>query len=107
MMEHPDVVRKLIYCSRTVPEMEKVVAELQNLINYYDKHAPMPAGITGLMLSSRKNMCIHPEVSKEREGKAVDGKCYGLTASYIRERHEIDPDTSICELRLGAYMYTM
>ncbi|KAM7345143.1 general transcription and DNA repair factor IIH helicase subunit Xpd isoform 2-T2 [Cochliomyia hominivorax] len=79
MIEHPETLRKLIYCSRTVPEIEK------------------QPGLVGLVLSSRKNMCIHPDVSKEREGKSVDGKCYGLTASYVRERHEHDADTPICQ----------
>lgn len=98
MTEHPDVIRKFIYCSRTVPEIEKVIAELQNLMSYYQKNAPEPTALLGLVLSSRKNMCVHPEVSREREGKAVDGKCYGLTASYIREHHELDPEnTPICE----------
>lgn len=100
MIEHPETVRKLIYCSRTVPEIEKVIAELQNLMVYYEKNAPLPPGLTGLVLSSRKNMCIHPEVSKEREGKSVDGKCYGLTASYVRERQEHDPDTQICKVEV-------
>jgi len=103
MVEHPETVRKLIYCSRTVPEIEKVIAELQNLMVYYERHCPNPPPLTGLVLSSRKNMCIHPEVSKEREGKAVDGKCYGLTASYIRERHEMDTETPICM----AYLYIL
>ena len=98
MLEYPDVVRKLIYCSRTVPEIEKVIAELKSLMNYYQKNAiGMETNITGLVLSSRKNLCLHPEVSKEREGKAVDGKCYGLTASYVRDRHEIDNTTPICK----------
>ncbi|KAM7345144.1 general transcription and DNA repair factor IIH helicase subunit Xpd isoform 3-T3 [Cochliomyia hominivorax] len=97
MIEHPETLRKLIYCSRTVPEIEKVIAELQNLMVYYEKNAPQQPGLVGLVLSSRKNMCIHPDVSKEREGKSVDGKCYGLTASYVRERHEHDADTPICQ----------
>lgn len=29
MVENPHCVRKLIYCSRTVPEIEKVIAELK------------------------------------------------------------------------------
>lgn len=97
MLESPEIVRKLIYCSRTIPEIEKVVAELKHLMEYYEKHAAEKPKLTGLVLSSRKNTCIHPEVSKEREGKAVDGKCYGLTASYIRERHSVDETTPVCQ----------
>lgn len=101
MIENPHIIRKLIYCSRTVPEIEKVVAELKHLMQYYKDNAVNFPNITGLVLSSRKNMCVHPDVSKEREGKAVDGKCYGLTASYVRERHAVDDTTPICQYYEG------
>ncbi|KAG7252696.1 hypothetical protein CRUP_033654 [Coryphaenoides rupestris] len=61
---YPLEVTKLIYCSRTVPEIEKAVEELRRLMEYYSKE-------TG-------------EVSALRTGKEVDGKCHSLTASYIR-----------------------
>ena len=35
-------------------------------------------------------------MSREREGKIVDGRCHGLTASYIRERHNYDDSVPIC-----------
>ncbi|KAL5285926.1 ERCC2 family protein [Megaselia abdita] len=101
MLEYPDSIRKIIYCSRTVPEIEKVIAELKNLMNYYEIHAPTHAPLTGLVLSSRKNMCVHPDVSKEREGKSVDGKCYGLTASYVRDKHELDAEVPVCQYYEG------
>lgn len=101
MIENPHIVRKLIYCSRTVPEIEKVIAELKHLMNYYAKTSTKTADMVGLVLSSRKNMCVHPEVSKEREGKAVDGKCFGLTASYVRERHQADSTTPVCQYYEG------
>jgi DNA excision repair protein ERCC-2 len=46
-------------------------------------------------------MCVHSEVSKEREGKIVDSKCYGLTASYIRERAAHDDSTPVCQYYEG------
>lgn len=101
MIENPHVVRKLIYCSRTVPEIEKVIAELKHLMEYYEKNTHQPPNMTGLVLSSRKNLCVHPEVSKEREGKSVDGKCFGLTASYVRERHVADDTTPVCQYYEG------
>lgn len=97
IMENPDIVRRLIYCSRTVPEIEKVVAELKILMDYYKKHTGSHPNITGLVLSSRKNMCIHPEVNKEREGKTVDSKCYGLTAGCVRERNRFDESVPVCQ----------
>ncbi|XP_022824870.1 TFIIH basal transcription factor complex helicase XPD subunit [Spodoptera litura] len=101
MIQNPHHVRKLIYCSRTVPEIEKVLEELKNLIKYYEKSQGEKPSLTGVVLSSRKNLCIHPDVSREREGKLVDGKCHSLTASYIRERHESDNSVPICQFYEG------
>lgn len=58
--------RKLIYCSRTVPEIEKVLEELKNLIKYYEKSQGEKPSLTGVVLSSRKNLCVHPDVSCDR-----------------------------------------
>ncbi|XP_064485042.1 general transcription and DNA repair factor IIH helicase subunit XPD-like isoform X2 [Ornithodoros turicata] len=80
----PNHLCKLIYCSRTLPEIEKVVEELRRLLNFYQDETGQDPNILGLCLTSRKNLCIHPEVSKERDGKVVDGRCYSLTASYRR-----------------------
>lgn len=62
MLENPLDITKLIYCSRTVPEIEKVIEELKKLMDYYEKETECKQKILGLVLSSRKNMCIHPEV---------------------------------------------
>ncbi|CAG9116729.1 unnamed protein product [Plutella xylostella] len=101
MIQNPHQVRKLIYCSRTVPEIEKVMEELKNLFKYYEKSMGELPSLVGVVLSSRKNLCIHPEVSREREGKLVDGKCHSLTASYIREKNETDDSVEICQFYEG------
>lgn len=60
--------RKLIYCSRTVPEIEKALAELKRLMDYRitmaetEEQRQKEQGFYGLGLTSRKNLCIHPEV---------------------------------------------
>jgi len=95
-MAHPEV-GKLVYCTRTVPEMEKVLEELSGLIAYRkkemgDAHQP----ILALGLSSRKNMCIHPDVMDEGSRESVDAKCRTLTASWVRERHEKDAAVKVC-----------
>lgn len=101
MMQHPLDVTKLIYCSRTVPEIEKCIEELKKLLLYYEKETEQKPKMVGLVLSSRKNLCIHPEVSKEREGKVVDGRCHSLTASYVRERHQYDENVPLCSYYEG------
>uniref|UniRef100_UPI00358E0210 general transcription and DNA repair factor IIH helicase subunit XPD isoform X2 n=1 Tax=Myxine glutinosa TaxID=7769 RepID=UPI00358E0210 len=93
---HPEEVSKLIYCSRTVPEIEKVMMELKKLVLYYNKETNTPSDLLALALSSRKNLCIHPEVKSLRLGKEVDGKCHSLTASYVRKNRSTDPTVPIC-----------
>ena len=53
MKQNPTEVTKLIYCSRTVPEMEKVIEELRKLLQFYERSCGESAGVVGLMLSSR------------------------------------------------------
>ncbi|KAK2500624.1 hypothetical protein MC885_006492 [Smutsia gigantea] len=93
---YPLEVTKLIYCSRTVPEIEKVIEELRKLLNFYEKQEGEKLPFLGLALSSRKNLCIHPEVMSLRFGKDVDGKCHSLTASYMRAQYQQDPSLPNC-----------
>ena len=56
-----------MYCTRTVPEMEKVLTELKELVDYRQKYFLGPGEqapqILALGLSSRKNLCIHPKIA--------------------------------------------
>ncbi|PPQ66084.1 hypothetical protein CVT26_010826, partial [Gymnopilus dilepis] len=89
--------RKLIYCSRTVPEIEKALTELKRLMEYRTKCAETEEekakerNFTGLGLTSRKNLCINPEVSKEKKGKVVDARCRDLTNSAACEKGRANP----------------
>nr|CAG8465117.1 15422_t:CDS:10 [Entrophospora candida] len=84
--------RKLIYCSRTVPEIEKALAELNNLIQYR-KQCGINESFLGIGLTSRKNLCLHPTVKKW--GKIVDAKCRNLTSSWIREKAKAYPEDEV------------
>ncbi|PRW60183.1 DNA repair helicase UVH6 [Chlorella sorokiniana] len=120
-LAHPEV-GKLIYCTRTVPEMEKVLAELKELMDYRARYfTDAPGGapkILALGLSSRKNLCIHPWVSEEGSRESVDAKCMKLTAPWVRERAGQDEDIETCGFyeglegagpdgRLDAGVYTL
>ena len=86
-LAHPEC-GKLIYCTRTVPEMEKVLAELRTLHEYIGKAlGTETARMLALGLSSRKNMCIHPKVADEGSRESVDARCRRLTASWVREKN--------------------
>eukprot|EP00899_Mesostigma_viride_P004876 jgi/Mesvir1/1438/Mv14431-RA.2 len=95
-LAHPET-GKLIYCTRTVPEMEKVLAELRQLQAYIEKQAGKQAQILALGLSSRKNMCIHPRVSAEGSRESVDAQCRTMTAPWVRAAAgEDNPDIETC-----------
>ena len=40
-----------------------------------------------------------------KEHKKVDEKCMSLTASFVRAKHEVDPDVPICDLYEVCMMY--
>ncbi len=78
---------KLIYCTRTVPEMTKCMEEIRRVINYRIKVlGPEGGKVLALCLSSRRNMCIHPRVIQEGDRETVDGLCRNMTASWIRDK---------------------
>ncbi|GAA5907041.1 TFIIH/NER complex ATP-dependent 5'-3' DNA helicase subunit RAD3 [Sporobolomyces salmoneus] len=86
--------RKLIYCSRTVPEIEKALAELKRLMQYRKEVYDLDDGdFLGIGLSSRKNLCIHPQVRHEKKGKAVDARCRDMTNSVAKEKWTQDPES--------------
>ncbi|KAJ7774621.1 hypothetical protein DFH07DRAFT_986604 [Mycena maculata] len=96
--------RKLIYCSRTVPEIEKALAELKRLMAYRvecaesEEAKEKERSFMGLGLTSRKNLCIHPGVAKEKKGKVVDARCRDLTNSATCEKGRADPGSvDLCD----------
>ena len=97
-LAHPEVP-KLVYCTRTVPEMEKALEELRELIKYRESVIAAAGGksppILALGLSSRRNMCIHEQISQESDRVTVDAKCRSITASWVRQRKEQDPAAGI------------
>lgn len=57
ILQYPEKLVKLVYCSRTVPEIEKAVGELKRLVEFYKKETNQPdLKFIGLSLSSRKNV---------------------------------------------------
>ena len=46
---------------------------------------------TGIGLTSRKNLCLHPDVSVEKKGTVVDSKCRDLTCASACEKGRANP----------------
>ncbi|KAI3899905.1 hypothetical protein MKW92_041610 [Papaver armeniacum] len=88
---------KLLYCTRTVHEMEKTLAELRVLHEYQLKHLGPNARMLALGLSSRKNLCINPTVNSSNSRDSVDAACRKLTASWVREASVKNPGIPTCE----------
>jgi DNA excision repair protein ERCC-2 len=94
---------KLIYCTRTVPEMSKCMEEIKRVIAYRTKMiGPEGGKVLALCLSSRRNMCVHPKVLEEGDRDTVDSLCRNMTASWVRakalgtnpQQHAADPQAT-------------
>lgn len=96
-LSKPHSPLKLIYCTRTVHEMEKTLSELKLLHDYQFKHLGPRAGLLALGLSSRKNLCINPRVVTAENRDSVDAACRKLTASWVRALAAENPDVPTCE----------
>ena len=88
--------RKLIYCSRTMSEIEKALAELKALMKYRADQLGEVEDFRALGLTSRKNLCLHPSVKREKSGSVVDARCRSLTAGFIKEKKERGEDVELC-----------
>ncbi|KAK6826007.1 hypothetical protein PG990_002673 [Apiospora arundinis] len=94
--QHKPEHRKLIYCSRTMSEIEKALAELQALMKYRAEELGYVEEFRGLGLTSRKNLCLHPTVKREKSGAVVDAKCRSLTAGFVKEKKEKGENVDLC-----------
>lgn len=88
--------RKLIYCSRTMSEIEKALAELKALMKYRADQLGEVEDFRALGLTSRKNLCLHPSVKREKSGNVVDARCRSLTAGFVKEKKERGEDVELC-----------
>ncbi|KAK0740804.1 hypothetical protein B0T18DRAFT_471892 [Schizothecium vesticola] len=88
--------RKLIYCSRTMSEIEKALVELKSLMKFRAERLGHDEEFRGLGLTSRKNLCLHPSVKREKSGSVVDARCRSLTAGFVREKKEKGESVDTC-----------
>ncbi|RDY13787.1 DNA repair helicase XPD, partial [Mucuna pruriens] len=97
VLSKPNSPLKLLYCTRTVHEMEKTLAELCLLHDYQLRHLGPAAKILALGLSSRKNLCVNPRVLAAENRDSVDAGCRKLTASWVRALAAENPAAPKCE----------
>lgn len=77
-------------------EIEKALAELKSLMKYRAEQLGYEEDFRGLGLTSRKNLCLHPSVKREKSGAVVDARCRSLTAGFVKEKKERGEDVELC-----------
>lgn len=77
-------------------EIEKALAELKALMKYRADELGYVEEFRGLGLTSRKNLCLHPSVKREKSGAIVDARCRSLTAGFVKEKKERGEDVDLC-----------
>ena len=77
-------------------EIEKALAELKALMKYRSDQLGKVEDFRGLGLTSRKNLCLHPSVKREKSGSIVDARCRSLTAGFVKEKKERGEDVDLC-----------
>lgn len=77
-------------------EIEKALAELKALMKYRADQLGKVEEFRGLGLTSRKNLCLHPSVKREKSGAVVDARCRSLTAGFVKEKKERGEDVDVC-----------
>ncbi|XP_027358195.1 general transcription and DNA repair factor IIH helicase subunit XPD [Abrus precatorius] len=97
VLSKPHSPLKLLYCTRTVHEMEKTLAELRLLHDYQLRHLGPAAKILALGLSSRKNLCVNQRVLAAENRDSVDAGCRKLTASWVRALAAENSGVPTCE----------
>ena len=77
-------------------EIEKALAELKALMKYRSDQLGYVEDFRGLGLTSRKNLCLHPSVKREKAGNVVDARCRSLTAGFVKEKKERGEEVDVC-----------
>lgn len=77
-------------------EIEKALAELKALMKYRAEQLGYVEDFRGLGLTSRKNLCLHPSVKREKSGSVVDARCRSLTAGFVKEKKERGEEVDLC-----------
>lgn len=86
----------LTWLAGTMSEIEKALVELQSLMKYRAEQLGYEEEFRGLGLTSRKNLCLHPSVKREKSGSVVDARCRSLTAGFVKEKKDRGENVDVC-----------
>lgn len=77
---YPEKTGKLVFCTRTVPEMTKALRELRTIVEFREGLFGA-SNFLAVGVSARKNMCVHPTVSRQGTAEGINAKCRMLTTA--------------------------
>ncbi|AAZ13362.1 TFIIH basal transcription factor complex helicase subunit, putative [Trypanosoma brucei brucei TREU927] len=103
---HADEKRKVVYCTRTVGEVDKTASELRKILGLWETEEVGSRPLRGVCLTAKKNLCIEPSVVSRRHLDDVDAGCRSLTAPWQTDQRCVYFDTlenQGFDLRPGAY----
>lgn len=86
-------------------EIEKALTELKALMKYRAQQLGYTEDFRALGLTSRKNLCLHPSVRREKSGSVVDARCRSLTAPFIQEKKERGEDVELCTYHEVGFLF--
>ena len=82
-MKQANKKTKLVYCTKTLIEMDNIIEDLKLL--------PEEQNILALCLSSKSNLCIHKKVSEEPNRSQIDNLCRSKTAEWVQNKTNGNP----------------
>ncbi|KAM0681669.1 TFIIH/NER complex ATP-dependent 5'-3' DNA helicase subunit [Glugoides intestinalis] len=91
---------KIIYCSRTLPEIDKALKELKKLVEYIKKYVDF--NFLGIGLSKRGNMCINKEALNSFDIEATCKKMINRLENLRCDFYEHE----ITEIPYGVYDFS-
>eukprot|EP01064_Diplonema_japonicum_P026252 TRINITY_DN37668_c0_g1_i1.p1 TRINITY_DN37668_c0_g1~~TRINITY_DN37668_c0_g1_i1.p1 ORF type:complete len:783 (+),score=134.66 TRINITY_DN37668_c0_g1_i1:32-2350(+) len=80
-LQHKNDVGKIVYCTRTTHELDKVLEELEKLVKYIMQTTNLEeCPLLGVGLAARKTLCINKEVVVKQTASEIDAECFKRTA---------------------------
>ena len=70
---YPDKIFKIVFCTRTVSQLEKAAEELRLIMTFLNSH--LQTNITSQIISARRNLCVNNEVTLNNERTRIDACC--------------------------------
>jgi DNA excision repair protein ERCC-2 len=77
----PDKISKVVFCTRTLSQLQKATEEMRKVEEYF-RHHGLPT-LKAQVLSARRNLCINPLALESRVAERVDSACKRLSKFHI------------------------